>query len=154
MTYCTILRLNLLHYLTIIYYNIISPDMRSRCSLSGSNQRPISLSTFRVLGKAPAFFIYFHILQARSARTSYGQFPKFHSVFVGPRPWHIEIRHRVKTNIHNEFVRIGDSHIEISKIEIMETDRIQVSQSILRDTNNNKQANKQPHKAYNQQQTR
>ena len=27
---------------------------------------------------------------------SYGRFPKFHRVFVGPRPWHIEIRHRVK----------------------------------------------------------
>ena len=26
----------------------------------------------------------------------YGRFPKFHRVFVGPRPWHIEIRHRVK----------------------------------------------------------
>ena len=25
-----------------------------------------------------------------------GRFPKFHSVFVGPGPWHIEIRHRVK----------------------------------------------------------
>ena len=27
----------------------------------------------------------------------YGRFPKFHRVFFGPRPWHIEIRHRVKT---------------------------------------------------------
>ena len=27
---------------------------------------------------------------------SYGRFPKFHRVSVGPRPWHIEIRHRVK----------------------------------------------------------
>ena len=27
---------------------------------------------------------------------SYGRFPKFHRDFVGPRPWHIEIRHRVK----------------------------------------------------------
>ena len=26
----------------------------------------------------------------------YGRFPKCHRVFVGPRPWHIEIRHRVK----------------------------------------------------------
>ena len=25
-----------------------------------------------------------------------GRFPKFHRVFVGPRPWHIGIRHRVK----------------------------------------------------------
>ena len=25
-----------------------------------------------------------------------GRFPKFHRVFVWPRPWHIEIRHRVK----------------------------------------------------------
>ena len=28
--------------------------------------------------------------------TTYGRFPKFHRVFVGPRPWPIEIRHRVK----------------------------------------------------------
>ena len=28
--------------------------------------------------------------------TWYGRFPKFHRVFFGPRPWHIEIRHRVK----------------------------------------------------------
>ena len=27
---------------------------------------------------------------------AYGRFPKFNRVFVGPRPWHIEIRHRVK----------------------------------------------------------
>ena len=46
------------------------------------------------------------------------------SCFFGPRPWHIEIRHRVKTNIHNQFVRIWDSQIEKSKIEIMETDRM------------------------------
>ena len=26
----------------------------------------------------------------------YGRFPKFHRVLLGPRPWHIEIRHRVK----------------------------------------------------------
>ena len=26
----------------------------------------------------------------------YGRFPKFHRVLFGPRPWHIEIRHRVK----------------------------------------------------------
>ena len=45
------------------------------------------------------------------------------SCFFGPRPWHIEIRHRVKQNIHNQFVRIWDSQIENSKIEIMETDR-------------------------------
>ena len=25
-----------------------------------------------------------------------GRFAKFHRIFVGPRPWHIEIRHRVK----------------------------------------------------------
>ena len=30
------------------------------------------------------------------ADESYGRFPKFHRVFVGSRPWHIEIRHRVK----------------------------------------------------------
>ena len=46
------------------------------------------------------------------------------SCLSGPRPWHIEIRHRVKKeSIHNYFVRIWDSHIENSKIEIMETDR-------------------------------
>ena len=45
------------------------------------------------------------------------------SCFFGPRPWHIEIRHRVKKNIHDEFVRIWDSQVENSKIEIMETDR-------------------------------
>ena len=26
----------------------------------------------------------------------YNRFPKFNRVFVGPRPWHIEIRHRIK----------------------------------------------------------
>ena len=26
----------------------------------------------------------------------HGRLPKFHRVFVGPRPWHIDIRHRVK----------------------------------------------------------
>ena len=45
--------------------------------------------------------------------------------FVGPRPWHIEIRHRVKKNIHNYCVRIWDSQIENPKIEIMKTDRTQ-----------------------------
>ena len=30
------------------------------------------------------------------ARYGYGRFPKIHRVFVGPRPWHIEIRHRVE----------------------------------------------------------
>ena len=46
----------------------------------------------------------------------YGRFPKCHRVFVGPRPWHIEILHRVKkTSTFNL--------LEISKIEIMETDR-------------------------------
>ena len=32
--------------------------------------------------------------------TPHGRFPKFHR-FFGPRPQYIEIRHRVKTNIHN-----------------------------------------------------
>ena len=36
----------------------------------------------------------------------YSRFPKFHRAFFGPRPWHIEIRHRVNKNIHNQFVRI------------------------------------------------
>ena len=30
------------------------------------------------------------------ASFGFGRFPKCHRVFVGPRPWHIEIRHRVK----------------------------------------------------------
>ena len=36
--------------------------------------------------------------QTRSAQPGlpHGRFPKFHRVFVGPRLWHIEIRHRVK----------------------------------------------------------
>ena len=46
------------------------------------------------------------------------------SCFFGPRPWHIEIRYRVNKNIHNYFVRIWDSQIENSKIEIMETDHL------------------------------
>ena len=46
---------------------------------------------------------------------AHGRFPKFHRVFVGPRPWHIEIRHRVK--------KTSTINLEISKIEIMETDR-------------------------------
>ena len=29
-------------------------------------------------------------------KKQYSRFPKFHRVFFGPRPWHIEIRHRVK----------------------------------------------------------
>ena len=34
--------------------------------------------------------------KARAALQAYGRFPKFHRVFAGPRPWHIEMRHRVK----------------------------------------------------------
>ena len=45
------------------------------------------------------------------------------SCFLGPRPWHIEIRHRAQKNIHNWFVQIWDSQVENSKIEIKETDR-------------------------------
>ena len=37
-------------------------------------------------------------IAADSLFSRYSRFPKFHS-FFGPRPWHIEIRHRVK-NIH------------------------------------------------------
>ena len=33
------------------------------------------------------------------ATRQYGRFPKFHRFLFGPRPWHIEIRHRVKKNI-------------------------------------------------------
>ena len=44
------------------------------------------------------------------------------SCLFWPRPWHIEIRYRVKKRKHNELVRIWDSHIENSKIEFMETD--------------------------------
>ena len=35
-------------------------------------------------------------IAAPAEDSAYGRFPKFHRVFVGPRPWHIEIRHRVK----------------------------------------------------------
>ena len=53
----------------------------------------------------------------------YGRFPKFHSVF-----WAETLAHWNPTscpkNILNEFVRIRDSQIESSKVEIMETDRI------------------------------
>ena len=46
------------------------------------------------------------------------------SCFFGPRPWHIEIRHRVKkTSTINLFG--FETQIENLKIEIMETDRIQ-----------------------------
>ena len=50
-------------------------------------------------------------------------FRNFIVVFFGPRPWHIEIRHRVKKNIHNQFNRIWDSQIDNSKMEVMEADR-------------------------------
>ena len=52
----------------------------------------------------------------------YGRFPKFHRVFVGPRPWRIEIRHRVKTT--STINLSGFETLNNSKIEIMETDRI------------------------------
>ena len=46
------------------------------------------------------------------------------SWFFGPRPWHIEIRHRVKkTSTINSF-GFETLQIEILKIEIMQTDRI------------------------------
>ena len=32
-----------------------------------------------------------------SAGLGNGRFPKLHRVLLGPRPWHIELRHRVKT---------------------------------------------------------
>ena len=50
-------------------------------------------------------------------------FRDFIVFFVGPRPWHIEIRHRVKkaSTIH----LFGfETQIEDPKIEIMETDRM------------------------------
>ena len=53
---------------------------------------------------------------------SYGRFPKFHCVFVGPRPWHIEIRHRVKQTSTINLLGF-ETQIEKLKIEIMETDR-------------------------------
>ena len=34
--------------------------------------------------------------QVQQEHRCYGRFPKFHLCFFGPRPWHIEIRHRVK----------------------------------------------------------
>ena len=50
------------------------------------------------------------------------------SCFFGPRPWHIEIRHRVKqTSTINLFG--FETQIENSKIEIMESDCSQVSAS-------------------------
>ena len=54
--------------------------------------------------------------------SKYGRFPKFHRVFVGPRPWHIEIRHRVK-QISTINLFGFETQIDNSKIEIMETDR-------------------------------
>ena len=57
-------------------------------------------------------YMYLHIYTGASRRSApsrirgrvsprpnlvcYGRIRKFHRVFVGPRPWHIEIRHRVK----------------------------------------------------------
>ena len=52
----------------------------------------------------------------------YGRFPKCHSVFWGRDPGTLK-SDIVSKNIHNYFVRIWDSQIENSKIEIMETDR-------------------------------
>ena len=53
---------------------------------------------------------------------AYGRFPKFHRVFARPRPWHIEIRHRVKKTSTINLCGF-EFRIENSKIEIMETDR-------------------------------
>ena len=36
------------------------------------------------------------VTSAKGPFFAYGRFPKFHLLFLGPRPWHIEIRHRVK----------------------------------------------------------
>ena len=62
------------------------------------------------------------IFESTNKRNTTVDFRNF-IVFFGPKPWHIEIRHRVKI-ISNQFGRIWDSQIEISKIEIMETDRM------------------------------
>ena len=50
------------------------------------------------------------------------------SFFFGPRPWHIEIRHRVKKTSTIDLFGF-ETQIENSKIEIMETDRTSVARS-------------------------
>ena len=60
----------------------------------------------------------------------YGRFPKFHRVFVGPRPWHIEIRHRVKKTSTIDLFGF-DTQIKNSKIEIMETERMSCMRNLL-----------------------
>ena len=52
----------------------------------------------------------------------YGRFPKFHRVLLGRDPGTLK-SDIVSKKVHNWFVRIWDSQIENSKIEIMETDR-------------------------------
>ena len=49
------------------------------------------------------------------------------SCFFGPRPWHIEIRHRVKKTSTIKLFGFETLRIENSKIEIMETDRIVIA---------------------------
>ena len=53
--------------------------------------------------KSPyAIYIYIYIyIYTHMYICVYIYIYKVHRVFVGPRPWHIEIRHRVNKNIHN-----------------------------------------------------
>ena len=51
-------------------------------------------------------------------RPWYGRFPKFHRVFVGPRPWHIEIRHRVKKTSTMNLLGFETLELKIRRLKL------------------------------------
>ena len=48
----------------------------------------------------------------------YGRFPKFHRVFWGPRPWHVELRHRVKKTSTINLFRLETLKLKIRKLKL------------------------------------
>ena len=52
------------------------------------------------------------------------------SCFSGPRPWHIEIRHRVKKTSTINLSGFETLKLKSLKIEIMETDRVVFAPSL------------------------
>ena len=49
---------------------------------------------------------------------TYGRFPKFHRVFVGPRPWHIEIRHRFKKTSTTNLLGFETLTLKIRRLKL------------------------------------
>ena len=63
-----------------------------------------------------------------SSLSSYSRFPKCHRVFVGPRPWYIEIRNRVKqTSTINLFgfetLKLKSRRLKLWKPTVLKVDK-------------------------------